>query len=175
MAEGIGLPVVARGTLLCEQDRIARADAGAPQVLSILDGELDAIAIEATLACVLYEVFVQAIWCGFYRRTEDRLLSVGPYTGTMGCLHIAFERGVCGACARTGQVQLVDDVHAFPGHIRCDPKTRSELVLPVRDAAGALRAVFDLDSLHPAGFSRAEAERLGRLLSATLGRPGVRF
>lgn len=175
MTESIDLPLVVRGTLLGERDRIARADAAAPQVLSILDGELDAIAIEATLACVLYEIFAQCNWCGFYRKTQERLLSVGPYTGTMGCLHIAFEHGVCGACARTGEVQIVDDVRAFPGHIRCDSRTRSEIVLPVRDAEGTLRAVLDLDSVHTAGFSRAEADRLAALLATTLGRPGVRF
>jgi GAF domain-containing protein len=175
MTEGIDLPNIPRGTLLPEGERIARADAAAPQILAALDGELDAVAIEATLACLLWETFVQTNWCGFYRHTGAHLLTVGPYIGTMGCLRIEFERGVCGACARTGEVQLVDDVHAFPGHIACDMRTQSEVVLPVRDADGTLRAVFDLDSTHPAGFSRSEADRIAAILSATLGRPGVRF
>jgi GAF domain-containing protein len=82
----------------------------------------------------------------------------------MGCLRIAFERGVCGACARSGATQLVPDVHAFPGHIACDDATRSELVLPVR-IAGQLRAVLDLDCPHPEGFSQAEANLLESLLA----------
>ena len=89
--------------------------------------ERDEIALEATLACLLWEALPQANWCGFYRRVGERMLAVGPYQGGMGCLRTPFERGVCGAAARTGQVQLVPDVHAFPGHIACDDATRSEL------------------------------------------------
>ena len=92
------------------------------------------------------------------------MLAVGPYQGSMGCLRIDFARGVCGACARTRSVQLVPDVHAFPGHIACDDVTRSELVVPVV-SGGVLRAVLDLDSPHPSGFSRAEADALVLLVN----------
>jgi len=175
MSEGIDLPEMARGTLPGEAERVARLDAASPQILAALDGERDAVSIEATLACLLWETMPWTNWVGFYRRTGERVLTVGPYQGAMGCLRIDFDRGVCGACARTGEVQLVDDVHARPDHIACDVRTRSELVLPVRDDGGALRAVLDLDSPLLAAFSRAEADRLGALLARTLGAPGVCF
>ncbi len=172
MSEGIALPPVARGTLLPEAARIARLDEALPQIRAALDGETDAVAIQATLACLLWETLVQVNWCGFYRRVAPTMLAVGPYQGTMGCLRIDFARGVCGACARTGEVQLVADVHAFPGHIACDDRTRSELVVPVV-AEGELRAVLDLDSVHLGGFARAEADRLAALVRDVLGAPGV--
>jgi len=164
MSEGILLAKVARGTLLAEEARVARLQEALPQIEATLAGETDAVAIQATLACLLWETLLQANWCGFYRRVEDRMLAVGPYMGGMGCLRIPFERGVCGACARTGETQLVPDVQAFPGHIACDGATRSELVIPVR-VQDRLVAVLDLDSPHPAGFSAAEARLLEQLLS----------
>lgn len=165
MSEGILLAKVARGTLLPEADRVARLREALPQIEAALAGETDEVAIQATLSCLLWETLVQANWCGFYRRVEERLLAVGPYQGGMGCLRIPFERGVCGACARTGETQLVPDVHAFPGHIACDDATRSELVIPVR-VQGRVTAVLDLDCPAPAGFSPLEA----RLLEDLLGR-----
>ena len=164
MSEGILLAKVARGTLLPERDRVARLQEALPQIEAALEGETDEVAIQATLACLLWETLPQANWCGFYRRIGDRLLAVGPYQGGMGCLRIPFERGVCGACARTEATQLVPDVHAFPGHIACDDATRSELVVPV-SAGGRLIAVLDLDSPHPEGFSPEEARILEGLLS----------
>lgn len=164
MSEGILLPPLERGTLLPEEERLARLDVAIPQIRAALDGERDAVAIQATLACLLWETFSQANWCGFYRRVDPRTLAVGPYQGSMGCLRIDLARGVCGACARTAEVQLVPDVAAFPGHIACDDRTRSELVVPVlRD--GEVQAVLDLDSPHPSGFCRAEADRLVDLVA----------
>ena len=167
MSEGIDLPVLPRFTLLSEAERVARLGQALPQIEAALAGETDEIAVEATLACLLFDALPQANWCGFYRRTGDRLLTVGPYHGTMGCLRISFDRGVCGACARTGETQLVPDVHLFPGHIACDDASRSELVLPLV-AAGRLRGVLDLDSPHVAGFSAAEARLLEGLLARVL-------
>lgn len=164
MSEGILLAKVARGTLLPEADRVARLRAALPQIEAALAGETDAVAIQATLACLLWETLPQTNWCGFYRRVEDRLLAVGPYQGGMGCLRIPFERGVCGTCAREGLTQLVPDVQAFPGHIACDGATRSELVIPVT-IRGVLAAVLDLDSPHLNGFSAAEAGILEGLLA----------
>jgi L-methionine (R)-S-oxide reductase len=164
MSEGILLPKVARGTQLPEPQRLARLQAALPQIEAVLEGETDEVAIQATLASLLWESLPQANWCGFYRRVEDRMLVVGPYQGGMGCLRIPFERGVCGACARTGLTQLVPDVRAFPGHIACDDDTRSELVIPVW-VGGRLVAVMDLDSPHLAGFSVAEAGLLEALLA----------
>jgi GAF domain-containing protein len=163
MSEGILLAKVARGTLLPEGERVARLLEALPQIEAAIAGETDAVAIQATLACLLWETLPQANWCGFYRRVEDQLLAVGPYQGGMGCLRIPFQRGVCGACARTGETQLVPDVHAFPGHIACDDATRSELVIPVT-VSGRLVAVLDLDCPHLDGFSASEARILEALL-----------
>ncbi|WP_306589783.1 GAF domain-containing protein [Geothrix sp. 21YS21S-4] len=164
MSEGILLEKAERGVLLPEAARVARLEAALPQILAAVEGETDEVALEATLACLLWDTLPQANWCGFYRRVGERMLAVGPYQGGMGCLRIPFERGVCGACARTEATQLVPDVHAFPGHIACDDATRSELVIPVV-AGGRLIAVLDLDSPHPEGFSAAEARLLEGLLA----------
>ncbi|MDB4944006.1 MAG: hypothetical protein JWP97_3540 [Labilithrix sp.] len=164
MSEGIAFSSRAgRGTLLPLEERLARLDEALPQIRAAVAGETDAVAIEATLACLLWETLVQASWCGFYRRIDEQTLAVGPYQGTMGCLRIDLGRGVCGACARTQEVQLVPDVTAFPGHIACDDATRSELVLPVV-RAGRTVAVLDLDSQHHAAFAAEEAARLMALL-----------
>jgi GAF domain-containing protein len=168
MSEGILLAEVARGTLLPEAERLARLEAALPQIEAALAGETDAVAVQATLACLLWGTLVQSNWCGFYRRIAEDLLAVGPYQGGMGCLRIPFSRGVCGACARTETTQLVPDVQAFPGHIACDCATRSELVIPVR-IQGRLEAVLDLDSTHPAGFSAAEARLLEGLVARAFG------
>jgi GAF domain-containing protein len=163
MSEGIALPSLPRETLLDEPARIARLNEALPQIRSVLEEETDAVALQSTLACLLFETLVQTNWCGFYRRVGPSMLAVGPYQGTMGCLRIDFARGVCGACARTCEVQLVPDVEAFPGHIACDSRSRSELVIPVV-ANGELRAVLDLDSPHVNAFSRAEADLLHALV-----------
>jgi L-methionine (R)-S-oxide reductase len=164
MSEGILLAKVARGTLLPEGERLARLQEALPQIEAALEGETDEVAIHATLACLLWETLPQANWCGFYRRVGDRMLAVGPYLGGMGCLRIPFERGVCGACARTGTTQVVPDVHAFPGHIACDDATRSELVIPVT-VRGRVIAVLDLDSPLPDSFSTTEAQILEGLMA----------
>ena len=172
MSEGILLAKLARGTLLSEGDRVARLRDALPQIEAAVDGETDEVALQATLACLLWDTLPQANWCGFYRRVADRMLAVGPYQGGMGCLRIPFEKGVCGACAWTGATQLVPDVQAFPGHIACDDATRSELVIPVL-MGGRLEAVLDLDSPHRDGFSAAEARILEGLLARCFGRlPG---
>jgi L-methionine (R)-S-oxide reductase len=174
MAEGIPLPPLPRGTLLPEAARVLRLTEALPHIEAAIDGETDAVAIEATLACLLWETLVHTNFCGFYRRVAEATLAVGPYQGSMGCLRIDFARGVCGRCARTREIQLVDDVHAVADHIACDSASRSELVVPVV-ARGELRAVLDLDSPHVAGFSRAEAALLEGLVARALGRPGVVF
>jgi GAF domain-containing protein len=172
MSEGIVLPAVPRGYLLPAADRLVRLDEALPQIRAALDGETDAVAMEATLACLLWETLVQTNWCGFYRRVGEQLLAVGPYQGTMGCLRIELSRGVCGAAARSGEVQLVPDVHALPHHIACDDRTRAELVVPVK-AGGRVQAVLDLDSPHEDAFSRDEADRLLALMKDVFDRADV--
>ncbi|MFD0982033.1 GAF domain-containing protein [Tropicimonas aquimaris] len=133
-------------------------------ILALTEGEDDAVALMATLACEIHHSDDRFDWTGFYRVVAPELLKIGPYQGGHGCLVIPFARGVCGAAARTGEVQLVADVEAFPGHIACATSTRSEIVLPVRDASGALIAVLDIDSDQPAAFDEADAAGLERIL-----------
>ncbi len=131
----------------------------------LTEGETDEVALMATLACEVFHADDRFDWVGFYRVTEPDLLKIGPYQGGHGCLQIPFSRGVCGAAARTGEVQLVDDVDAFPGHIACASSTRSELVLPVWNKAGQLIAVFDIDSDQPNAFTDQDAEGLEAILN----------
>lgn len=134
---------------------------------ALCHGETDAVALMATVACEVHLAHPLADWTGFYRVVAPGLLKIGPYQGGHGCLVIPFDRGVCGAAARSGQVQVVPDVDAFPGHIACASSTRSEIVLPVRNGAGTLLGVFDIDSDTPAAFGDTDAARLSALLSRT--------
>ncbi len=138
----------------------------AARIRSLTEGEDDPVALMATLACEIHHCDPRFDWTGFYRVTEPGLLKIGPYQGGHGCLVIPFSRGVCGAAARTGQVQLVPDVDAFPGHIACASSTRSELVLPVRNSAGEVIAVLDIDSDQPDAFTDEDAQALGAILDA---------
>jgi GAF domain-containing protein len=124
----------------------------------------------ATFACEVHHSDERFDWTGFYRVTEPEVLKIGPYQGGHGCLVIPFSRGVCGACARTGQIQLVPDVDVFPGHIACSSTTKSELVLPVRNKDGALIGVFDIDSNQPDAFTEEDARALQDMLDVTFGR-----
>tara|TARA_R110001606_G_scaffold210385_4_gene357886 strand:- start:117 stop:575 length:459 start_codon:yes stop_codon:yes gene_type:complete len=136
----------------------------AKTLLALTEGETDPIALMATVACEIHHADDRFDWTGFYRVTDPGVLKIGPYQGGHGCLVISFDRGVCGAAARTGQVQLVDDVDAFPGHIACATSTRSELVLPVWNGAGKLLGVFDIDSNQPAAFDAQDADQLMTIL-----------
>jgi len=130
------------------------------QTEALLQGERDWLANLAQFSALVFNSVPELNWAGFYMVSprNDRELVLGPFQGQVACVRIAFERGVCGACARTRQLQLLEDVHAFPGHIACDAASRSELVLPVIDADGRLRAVFDLDSPRPARFDADDAQ-----------------
>jgi L-methionine (R)-S-oxide reductase len=139
-----------------------------PHVDLVLEGIDDPIAAMATMSCLLHHAFGH-LWTGFYRvvvaQGGGQLLRVGPYQGTLGCLEIAFGKGVCGAAAAQRQTQVVADVHAFPGHITCDSRSRSEIVVPVLDASGALIAVLDIDSDRPATFDDVDRQALERMMS----------
>ena len=139
-------------------------------VRSLTEGGPDDIALMATVACEVHHSDDRFDWTGFYRVTEPELLKIGPYQGGHGCLVIPFSRGVCGAAARTGQVQLVPDVDAFPGHIACASSTRSEIVLPVHNAAGDLIAVFDIDSNQPDAFTQGDVQGLSEILQQVFAR-----
>ncbi len=140
-------------------------DATTAAIRALTQDETDAVALMATVACEIHHAHPLCNWTGFYRVTAPDLLKIGPYQGGHGCLVIPFSRGVCGAAARTGQVQNVPDVDAFPGHIACASSTRSELVLPVWYGAGRLLGVLDLDSDTPAAFTRQDEDWLVPLLA----------
>jgi GAF domain-containing protein len=135
-------------------------------IASLTEGETDAVALMATVACEVHHADDRFDWTGFYRVVAPELLKIGPYQGGHGCLVIPFARGVCGAAARTGEVQLVPDVEAFPGHIACASSTRSELVMPVWNGAGDLLGVFDIDSDQPDAFTLEVADQMALILAA---------
>lgn len=136
----------------------------APYARAVLTGlESDHVAAMATLSCLVHHAFGH-LWTGFYRVVEPGLLRVGPYQGTLGCLEITFGKGVCGAAAATQKTQVVADVHAFPGHITCDGRSASEIVVPVFDRAGALMAVFDVDSEKKGTFDEVDRRHLEALM-----------
>jgi L-methionine (R)-S-oxide reductase len=131
----------------------------------LLEGSEDAIAGMATVSALLHHAFGH-LWTGFYRVVEPgRLLRVGPYQGSLGCQEITFGRGVCGTAAAERRTVVVADVHDFPGHITCDPRSQSEIVVPVFDASGALIAVLDIDSSVPAAFGDADRDGLEKLVA----------
>ncbi|MEM0947808.1 MAG: GAF domain-containing protein [Pseudomonadota bacterium] len=139
----------------------------AKTVRALTEGETDSVALMATLACEIHHADDRFDWTGFYRVVGPEMLKIGPYQGGHGCLAIPFSRGVCGAAARTGETQIVDDVDAFPGHIACAASTRSEIVLPVRDGEGRLLGVLDIDSDRPAAFTEEDAAVLQTILDDT--------
>lgn len=126
--------------------------------------EPDAVANMANLAALIWQFLPGLNWAGFYRVAAGELV-LGPFQGKPACIRIPFGKGVCGTAAASGAVQLVADVHAFPGHIACDAASRSELVVPVlRD--GAVIAVIDLDSPDLARFDEEDAEGITLLAEA---------
>ncbi len=147
----------------------------AATVAALTEGEDDAISLMATIVCEVHHSDARFDWTGFYRVVAPDRLKIGPYQGGHGCLVIPFSRGVCGAAARTGQVQLVPDVDAFPGHIACASSTRSEIVLPVRGKDGQLLAVFDIDSDQPDAFDQEDADRLQSILAGAFAETVVCF
>lgn len=134
------------------------------RIAALVEGETDVIAKMATVTCELFHSDARFDWVGFYRVTGPEMLKIGPYQGGHGCLVIPFSRGVCGAAARTGQVQLVADVNAHSDHIACAATTQSEIVLPVFDTKGELLGVLDIDSDQLAAFDGDDATQLSEIL-----------
>ena len=149
------------------RDKAARYAALAEEIASVLEGEPDRTARMAVVAGMLAQSVPHFFWTGFYRVDPNRPgeLVLGPYQGTLGCLRIPFGKGVCGAAAERRKTVVVEDVHAFPGHIACDSRSASEIVCPVFDAAGGLIAVLDVDAEIPAAFDAIDAEALNRILA----------
>jgi len=132
-------------------------------LIGVLTGIDDDIAGMATLSSLLHHGFGH-LWTGFYRVVGPELLRVGPYQGTLGCLDITFGRGVCGTAASERRTIVVPDVDRFPGHISCDARSKSEIVVPVFDKSGGLIAVLDIDSDRRATFDQQDADGLERVV-----------
>jgi L-methionine (R)-S-oxide reductase len=126
---------------------------------AICAGVTDPIAVMATMVCVLHHGFGH-LWTGFYRRLEPTRLFIGPYQGMLGCMEIDLGRGVCGTAAQTRQTVIVPDVRLFAGHIACDARSCSEIVVPVFDHRGELLAVLDIDSVEVGTFDDVDKRAL---------------
>ena len=150
---------------MSRQQKTAIYERVTKEIEATLEGETDLLAAMATMVCLLHQTFESFFWTGFYRRIGPDRLLIGPYQGTLGCLHISFERGVCGACARSQQTVIVPDVHQFPGHIACDPNSKSEIVVPVFDQSGRLIAVLDVDSNQYDAFDEVDQRYLEQIVS----------
>jgi len=139
----------------------------AEQARALLHGEPDRIANAANLSALVYHALPQLNWAGFYFFDGTELV-VGPFQGLPACVRIPLDKGVCGAAASTRKTQLVEDVHAFPGHIACDAASRSELVVPlVRN--GALVGVLDLDSPRPSRFDAEDQAGMEAVAAVFVG------
>jgi L-methionine (R)-S-oxide reductase len=139
-------------------------------IKSTLAGEMDLIASMATIACLLHHNFDYFFWTGFYRVVAPGELLIGPYQGTLGCLHISFDRGVCGVAARREETIVVPDVHQFPGHIACDPDSKSEIVIPIFNERNELIAVLDVDSAEYDAFDEVDKRHLEKIVTFLQGK-----
>lgn len=158
---GDGRGVRSRDPALPREEAIA-------QLRGLLAGETDLIANTANMSAFLNGILPDINWVGFYFLRDGELV-LGPFQGRAACVRIPVSRGVCGACARSGQTQRVDDVHAFPGHIACDLRSRSELVVPLRPHGAPdapLLGVLDIDSPTPVRFSAADQDYVEALVDA---------
>ena len=128
------------------------------EIAAVIDGEANITARMVTVICLLHQGFEDFFWTGFYLvdpLKADELV-IGPYQGTLGCLRIPFGKGVCGAAAAKQETVIVEDVHAFPGHIACDSRSESEIVVPVFDTARKLMGVLDVDSTRLSAFDKTD-------------------
>jgi len=135
------------------------------EIRATLEGETDWIASMATIACLLHHNFDYFFWTGFYRVVARGELLIGPYQGTPGCLHISFNRGVCGVAARREETIVVPDVHQFPGHIACDPHSKSEIVVPVFNNEDELIAILDVDGAEYDAFDEVDKRHLEEIVT----------
>lgn len=124
----------------------------------LLEGESDPVVVMASIVAILHDTMPHYFWTGFYRVMGEELV-VGPYQGTPACLRIPRGRGVCGTAWDMGETRVVEDVHKFPGHIACDARSQSEIVVPWKNAAGQVIAVLDVDSTLRGAFD--EVDRWG--------------
>ena len=142
----------------------------AKEIESVIEGETSITARLATTACLLHIAFDDFFWTGFYMVDPEKPgeLVIGPYQGTLGCLRIPFGKGVCGTCAKKKETIIVPDVHEFPGHIACDSRSNSEIVVPVFNKNKELFAVLDVDSTNYGAFDEIDRENLEKICAGLL-------
>jgi L-methionine (R)-S-oxide reductase len=155
-------------------DKALRYEEIAAEIAAVLDGEPNLTARLATVASMLHDAMPAYFWTGFYLVDKPGgkpgELVVGPYQGTLGCLRMRIGQGVCGKAAAERRTVIVDDVHAFEGHIACDSRSNSEIVVPVDNSDGELIGVLDVDSTTFAAFDAVDAEWLERILRDSFAR-----
>jgi GAF domain-containing protein len=151
-----------KGRVPEEMEKAALYQEACGNLAALLDGETDPVVIMSSIVAVLHHTMPHYFWTGFYRVAGDELC-VGPFQGTPACLRIPRGRGVCGTAWAEDVPIVVEDVHAFPGHIACDARSASEIVIPWRNHEGTVVAVFDVDSTLPAAFDACDRENLMRL------------
>lgn len=141
-------------------ERQQRYECARSNILALIEGESDEIAVLATVAAELRHAFPHFHWVGFYRVVSPRLLKAGPYQGGHGSLAISFDCGVCGRCASEKMTRIVADVTKLPYQIACSGSTLSEIVVPILDGSGEVRAVLDVDSDFPEIFDAVDQDAL---------------
>lgn len=144
-------------------------------IRSMMADDADTVAAMATSCAVLKQALPHLYWIGYYRVTREGWLQIGPYQGTPGCLHIEFGHGVVGTCAKGGESLLIRDVRAVPNHIACDPASRCEVVVPVRDGEGRIHAVLDADCTQVGGLDEEDLrglEAVAELIGSRIDGPG---
>jgi len=133
------------------------------QIKSLIIGENDSISVMANICAAIHEA-MGFFWTGFYV-VKDNELRLGPFQGPVACMHIGFGRGVCGTAWKERQTLVVPDVEQFPGHIVCSSLSRSEIVVPVFDAIGQVKAVLDIDSKELATFDSVDRQWLEQIVA----------
>jgi GAF domain-containing protein len=148
-----------------KEQKIERYEKFVKNIRNLLYDVTHPVAMMSTINCVLHQGMDYYFWTGFYLVHKPGELIVGPYQGTLGCLFIPFGKGVCGTCAEKQEPIIVPDVHQFPGHIACDSRSNSEIVMPVWNADDQLIAVFDVDSTEFNAFDEVDQHYLEQILS----------
>jgi len=156
---------------MAEEAKVEAYEIIIAELNALLKDETDVVLKMVSINCILRSHLIHCYWLGFYC-VKDEALIVGPYQGTLGCLHIEFKKGVCGAVAHTQQTKIVNDVHALSqgvDHITCDPNSKSEIVLPVFNHENKLIAVFDIDSSELSSFTTTDQRYLEQILQTHFG------
>jgi GAF domain-containing protein len=152
-----------KGSVPVLEEKISLYENAHAAIITQLSGERDAMVIFSTIIAVLHHSMPHYFWTGIYRVTGDQM-AVGPYQGTPACLHIAHGRGVCGTAWAEARTIVVANVHDFPGHIACDARSASEIVVPWKNKDGEVIAVLDVDSTIASAFDEIDAAGLEKII-----------